>query len=73
MFFAPTVLSLAGQDGFVLERKRPELYSLCLSVGNADGLGNTRRAELRKSLDVLGIPDGRNWVVDEPYVEHRSD
>ncbi|TFY65609.1 hypothetical protein EVG20_g5475 [Dentipellis fragilis] len=42
----------------------PELYSLCLSVGNADGLGVVRRQELGKSLDVLGVGEHRRWVLD---------
>lgn len=71
MFFAPTVLSLTGVQNMrsnVPEQSRPELYSLCLSIGNADGLGETRKDELWKSLDVLDIPNHRRWVVDKPYV-----
>ncbi|CAH0015811.1 unnamed protein product [Clonostachys rhizophaga] len=48
MFFAPTVLSLT----------RPETGNhvkiLCLSTGNADGLGETRKKELIKSGICLG-------------------
>ncbi|KAA1472026.1 LmbE-like protein [Dentipellis sp. KUC8613] len=43
---------------------KPELYSLCLSVGDADGLGVIRREELGKSLDVLGVGENRRWVLD---------
>lgn len=42
----------------------PQVYSLCLSVGNADGLGDIRRRELGDSLDVLGVPEDRRWVLD---------
>ncbi|KAI0676516.1 LmbE-like protein [Trametes maxima] len=66
MFFAPTILALLGQEGSL---RRPNLYSLCLSVGNADGLGDIRRRELAGSLDVLGIEDGRRWVVDTPELQ----
>ncbi|KAJ4329978.1 N-acetylglucosaminyl-phosphatidylinositol de-N-acetylase [Didymella glomerata] len=49
MFFAPTILSLT----------RPELGNhvkiLCLSSGDADGLGETRKKELVKSGLQLGI------------------
>ncbi|KAF3053883.1 N-acetylglucosaminyl-phosphatidylinositol de-N-acetylase [Didymella keratinophila] len=49
MFFAPTLLSLT----------RPELGNhvkiLCLSSGDADGLGETRKKELVKSGLQLGI------------------
>ncbi|KAH9941593.1 LmbE-like protein [Epithele typhae] len=56
MFFAPTLLALLAAQ------PPPQVFSLCLSVGNADGLGATRREELERSLDVLGIEDGRRWV-----------
>ncbi|KAI1423537.1 putative deacetylase LmbE-like domain-containing protein [Xylaria sp. FL1777] len=49
MFFAPTVLALT----------RPETGNhvkiLCLSTGDADGLGETRRRELVKSAMLLGL------------------
>ena len=61
MFFAPTILAL--HDAIT---PPPALYSLCLSVGNADGIGDTRRHELARSLEVLGIEEGRRWVVDTP-------
>jgi hypothetical protein len=58
MFFAPTLLSLTSSDA--------EVYSLCLSSGNADGLGDVRKNELEGSLDVLGVKEGRRWIVDHP-------
>ena len=72
MFFAPTLLGLAAQQeprGTASSNKRNtyELYSLCLSTGDAEGLGETRKRELARSLDVLGIPEGRRWVLEEPY------
>lgn len=52
MFFAPAVLSLT----------RPasgnSVRILCLSTGDADGLGDTRRRELRKSARLLGVRGG---------------
>ena len=63
MFFAPTVLGLAtAVPGTSSLESPPDIFSLCLSVGNADGLGNIRRDELGRSLDVLGVPDDRRWV-----------
>ncbi|GJN82414.1 N-acetylglucosaminyl-phosphatidylinositol de-N-acetylase [Purpureocillium lilacinum] len=61
MFFAPTVLALT----------RPETGNhvkiLCLSTGNADGLGETRRKELVKSGMQLGLRDEDDvFVVDNP-------
>ncbi|KAK3301667.1 putative deacetylase LmbE-like domain-containing protein [Chaetomium strumarium] len=61
MFFAPTVQALT----------RPGLGNhvkiLCLSSGNADGLGETRKRELAKSGLILGLrkPDDV-FVVDKP-------
>ena len=45
-----------------------KVYSLCLSTGDADGLGSIRKNELGASLDILGVPEGRRWVLEEPYV-----
>ncbi|GAP88812.1 putative N-acetylglucosaminyl-phosphatidylinositol de-N-acetylase [Rosellinia necatrix] len=61
MFFAPTVLALT----------RPEsgnhVKILCLSSGNADGLGDTRRRELVKSAKILGLRKEEDvFVLDDP-------
>lgn len=65
MFFSP---SLTGLNNYELAGTGliPELFSLCLSIGDADGLGDVRRNELKKSLDVLGIHAGRRWIEDRP-------
>jgi len=60
LFFAPTLLSLPAEV---------ELHSLCLSTGDADGLGQVRKAELELSLDVLGIHEGRRWTVENPNLQ----
>ncbi|KAI9928209.1 hypothetical protein ASPWEDRAFT_107506 [Aspergillus wentii DTO 134E9] len=61
MFFAPTVLALA----------RPEfgnhLKILCLSSGDADGLGHIRMKELQKSALQLGLRSESDvLVLDDP-------
>ncbi|KAI1847725.1 hypothetical protein JX265_009154 [Neoarthrinium moseri] len=61
MFFAPTVLALT----------RPETGNhvkiLCLSTGNADGLGETRKKELVKSAMLLGLRQEDDvFVIDSP-------
>ncbi|KAH8178703.1 glcNAc-PI de-N-acetylase domain-containing protein [Sarocladium implicatum] len=61
MFFAPTVLALT----------RPETGNhvkiLCLSTGDADGLGETRKKELVKSGMQLGLQDEDDvFVIDSP-------
>lgn len=67
MFFAPTLLSLLPPEELAPSpQQHPKVYSLCLSVGDADELGGVRKDELEKSLDVLGVSKGRRWVVDHP-------
>ncbi|KDQ31957.1 hypothetical protein PLEOSDRAFT_1100475 [Pleurotus ostreatus PC15] len=61
MFFAPTLLALL-QD----PRHAPHVHSLCLSTGDADGLGDTRVLELERSLDVLGVVKGNRKIVNHP-------
>ncbi|KAK4988736.1 N-acetylglucosaminyl-phosphatidylinositol de-N-acetylase [Elasticomyces elasticus] len=61
MFFAPTLLALT----------RPELGNhvkiLCLSSGNADGLGHIRKEELVKSGLLLGLRSKDDvLVIDDP-------
>ncbi|KAH8653338.1 putative deacetylase LmbE-like domain-containing protein [Xylariales sp. PMI_506] len=61
MFFAPTVLALT----------RPETGNhvkiLCLSTGDADGLGETRKRELTKSAMMLGLRQEDDvFVVERP-------
>ncbi|KAL0931409.1 N-acetylglucosaminyl-phosphatidylinositol de-N-acetylase [Colletotrichum truncatum] len=61
MFFAPTVLALT----------RPETGNhvkiLCLSSGDADGLGETRKKELVKSGMKLGLRQEQDvFVIESP-------
>ena len=79
-FFGPTVTSLIPSFAVPQSRRSSDntsdsialmslqVYSLCLSVGNADGLGNIRRRELGDSLDVLGVAEDKRWVLDKLYV-----
>ena len=60
LFFAPTILALRDDP------THPEIFSLTMSVGNADGLGELRKDELSRSLDVMGIDQEKRWVVDHP-------
>lgn len=79
-FFGPTVTSLIPSFAAPVSRSPndntsdslalmfPQVYSLCLSVGNADGLGDIRRRELGDSLDVFGVSKDKRWVLDKLYV-----
>jgi N-acetylglucosaminylphosphatidylinositol deacetylase len=64
-FFAPTLLALRTQVPPV------DVYSLCLSTGDADGLGEMRVKEHQKAHDVLGIDPGKTWILDNPYAFSR--
>lgn len=65
MFFVPTLLSLR-ERGIVVA-------VLCLSSGNADGLGATRSIELRESAMLLGIQRGRVSLVDSVHLDDGLD
>ena len=73
MFFGPTLTSLVqatpvlGHQPYGSEYNDPiKVFSLCLSIGGADGLGNVRKEEFERSLDVLGVDKSRRWLVDHP-------
>jgi len=66
MFFAPTLLALLPQDA---STPAPKVHSLCLSVGDADGLGGVRRDEFERSLDVLGVEKDKRWVLNHPELK----
>ena len=70
MFFGPTVLALT--ENYHGIKQDPEhqhsVFSMCLSSGDADGLGAIRKKELNASLDVLGVDKDRRWVLDKLYV-----
>ncbi|KAJ6598487.1 LmbE-like protein [Mycena vulgaris] len=69
MFFAPTILALAALQQPALSGPKSALYSLCLSVGNADGLGAIRKYELEGSLDILGVDSDKRMVLDHPALQ----
>ncbi|KAF8888573.1 putative deacetylase LmbE-like domain-containing protein [Infundibulicybe gibba] len=74
LFFAPTIQSLlsigrVGQSRSPTLDSTPEIYSLCLSSGNADGLGKVRQIELQRSLNILGINDENQRVEDHPHLQ----
>ncbi|KAG2154239.1 N-acetylglucosaminylphosphatidylinositoldeacety la se [Suillus bovinus] len=62
-FFAPTVLALRRNS------LSPEIFSLCLSSGNADGVGEQRKGELARSLNILGVEEEHRWVIEHPQLQ----
>ena len=57
MFFVPALAHLRGRGLAV--------HVLCLSTGNADGLGERRQAELRAAANLLGVPSTHVRIVDD--------
>ncbi|KAI1730694.1 glcNAc-PI de-N-acetylase domain-containing protein [Ditylenchus destructor] len=49
MFFGPTIQCLTSS-------KSAELFVLCVTSGNSDGLGQIRKKELEKAMTSFGIP-----------------
>ena len=68
MFFGPTLTNLKSSPLAGELNSVPEVFSLCLSVGDADGLGKVRKEELGRSLDVLHIPEDHRWSIDHSCV-----
>jgi N-acetylglucosaminylphosphatidylinositol deacetylase len=64
MFFGPTITSLR-----TLTKSR--VHVLCLSTGNADGLGSLRKKELVKSCQILGVPASNVKSLENPYVREK--
>ncbi|KAL1413111.1 N-acetylglucosaminyl-phosphatidylinositol de-N-acetylase [Vanrija albida] len=61
MFFAPTILNLVATGWTIL--------GVCLSSGNADGLGDTRSQELYDSYSLLGVPREQVILVEHPELQ----
>ncbi|KAN0066230.1 N-acetylglucosaminyl-phosphatidylinositol de-N-acetylase [Thecaphora frezii] len=61
MFFAPSILALAGAG--------VQIFSLCLSTGNADGLGAVRARELIDAYSMLGVPGDRVTALEDEKLQ----
>ncbi|KAI9328302.1 putative deacetylase LmbE-like domain-containing protein [Zopfochytrium polystomum] len=69
MFFAPLLLGLDAQQQRANGAAKVLVSVLCLSSGNADGLGSVRKTELTKSCAELGIAPDRVTVIDHPQLQ----
>lgn len=57
MFFSPTIMGLKNHGW--------EVRGLCLSTGNAEGLGAERVEELKRSYGVFGLQESHvKWLND---------
>ncbi|GJN26019.1 hypothetical protein PR202_gb13914 [Eleusine coracana subsp. coracana] len=61
MFFAPTIMFLNSRGH--------RIHILCMSQGNADGLGNFRKEELYNACDTLKIPRNQVKALDHPKLQ----
>lgn len=61
MFFAPVINYLISG--------RHNLHILCMSTGNADGMGSIRKEELYLASAVLKIPAQQVKVLDHPDLQ----
>ncbi|KAL2633359.1 hypothetical protein R1flu_004838 [Riccia fluitans] len=62
MFFGPTLLSLSMLGGC-------EFHVLCISNGNADGLGSLRKIEMMSSCSVFKVPAENVTILDHPSLQ----
>lgn len=58
MFFIPTLCNLSSS----------ELFVFCASVGDYEGLGALRRAEMSRALDFLGIDSSHRILLNDPLL-----
>ncbi|KAL8100796.1 uncharacterized protein LOC141686740 isoform X2 [Apium graveolens] len=58
MFFTPTInyLTSVGHN----------IHILCMSTGNADGIGNIRKEELYQASAILKVPQHQVKILDHP-------
>ncbi|EIW72557.1 hypothetical protein TREMEDRAFT_18134, partial [Tremella mesenterica DSM 1558] len=61
MFFSPTILALT-RNGW-------NVSGLCLSNGNAEGLGKQREKELYASYNRLGVPSSKVEIINDPALQ----
>ncbi|XP_071715984.1 uncharacterized protein [Rutidosis leptorrhynchoides] len=58
MFFSPTINQLTSRGHNV--------HILCMSTGNADGIGDVRKKELYRASAILKVPNLQVTVLDHP-------
>jgi len=60
LFFSPTLLAVP---------RGVQVFSLCLSHGDSEGLGQVRKEEFHRAMDVLKIPENRRWILNHPHLQ----
>ncbi|KAJ7056040.1 LmbE-like protein [Mycena amicta] len=65
-FFSPTLTALSHMQE--IGRLR-HLLVVCLSTGNAKGLGDVRKQEFGQALEIFGIRQRSRFILDHPYLQ----
>jgi len=60
LFFSPMLLAVP---------RGVQVFSLCLSHGDSEGLGQVRKEEFHRAMDVLKVPGNRRWVLNHPHLQ----
>jgi N-acetylglucosaminylphosphatidylinositol deacetylase len=63
-FFSPTLTALSRMQSL---GELGNIFVVCLSTGNAKGLGNVRREEFSNALDIFRIGKEQRIILDHPY------
>ncbi|KAG5519869.1 hypothetical protein PMAC_000146 [Pneumocystis sp. 'macacae'] len=61
MFFGPSILQIKNDN---------EIYLVCLSTGNAEGLGEIRKKEFIKSCNILGILPQNIKIIENEFLNN---
>jgi N-acetylglucosaminylphosphatidylinositol deacetylase len=61
MFFTPTI-------NYLISRGH-DIYILCISTGNADGIGDVRKQELYQASAILKVPLHQVKILDHPDLQ----
>ncbi|KAJ7766552.1 LmbE-like protein [Mycena maculata] len=64
-FFSPTLTALSYSSMHGLG----DIFVVSLSTGNAKGLGDARREEFGRALEIFGIREERRSILDHPYLQ----
>ncbi|KAJ6506860.1 carbohydrate esterase family 14 protein [Mycena sanguinolenta] len=65
-FFSPTLTALGNLKNV---GGNQDVFVVCLSTGNAKGLGDVRKEEFRRALEIFGIRQERRFILDNPNLQ----
>ncbi|KAJ7452731.1 LmbE-like protein [Mycena galericulata] len=66
-FFSPTLTALGRGSSSV--QGLGDIFVVSLSTGNAKGLGDVRKEEFGRALEIFGIREERRFILDHPYLQ----